>query len=130
LVNDLKIAVPTKGKKLLNDRVADTFSRAPTFTIVTTQSGKIRETTVINNSAKELTQGAGPMVASIMKDNSVNVVLSGDIGPGASRILKTIEIEIVDIEQGQKVRQVINNWLEEKLTNNRFKTGPDFSYRF
>lgn len=130
MVNDLKIAVPTKGKKLLNDRVADTFSRAPTFTIVTTQSGKIRETTVINNSAKELTQGAGPMVASIMKDNSVNVVLSGDIGPGASRILKTIEIEIVDIEQGQKVRQVINNWLEEKLTNNRFKTGPDFSYRF
>ena len=129
-MNDLKIAVPTKGKKLLNDRVADTFSRAPTFTIVTTQSGKIRETTVINNSAKELTQGAGPMVASIMKDNSVNVVLSGDIGPGASRILKTIEIEIVDIEQGQKVRQVINNWLEEKLTNNRFKTGPDFSYRF
>jgi len=130
LVNDLKIAVPTKGKKLLNDRVADTFSRAPTFTIVTIQSGKIRETIVINNSAKELTQGAGPMVASIMKDNSVNVVLSGDIGPGASRILKTIEIEIVDIEQGQKVRQVINNWLEEKLTNNRFKTGPDFSYRF
>ena len=130
MVNDLKIAVPTKGKKLLNDRVADTFSRAPTFTIVTTQSGKIRETTVINNSAKDLTQGAGPMVASIMKDNSVNVVLSGDIGPGASRILKTIEIEIVDIEQGQKVRQVINNWLEEKLTNNRFKTGPDFSYRF
>jgi len=113
-VNDLKIAVPTNGNKLLNDRVADTFSRAPTFTIVTIQNGKIRETTVINNSAKELTQGAGPLVASIMKENGVNVVLSGDIGPGASRILKTIDIEIADIEQGQKVRYAINNWLELK----------------
>ena len=112
MVNGLKIAVPTKGNKLLNDRVADTFSRAPTFTIITVHNCKIRETTVINNSAKELTQGAGPMVASIMKENGVNVVLSGDIGPGASRILKTIDIEIADIEQGQKVRHVINNWLE------------------
>lgn len=116
MVNGLKIAVPTKGIKLLNDRVADTFSRAPTFTIITIQNGKIRDTTVIHNTAKELTQGAGPMVASIMKENDVDVVLSGDIGPGASRILKTIDIEISEIEQGQKVRHVINNWLELKTS--------------
>ena len=115
-MNGLKIAVPTKGVKLLNDRAADTFSRAPTFTIVTIHNGKIRDTTVIHNTAKELTQGAGPLVASIMKENGVNVVLSGDIGPGASRILKTIDIEIFDIEEGQKVRQAINNWLELKTS--------------
>ena len=115
-MNGLKIAVPTKGIKLLNDRVADTFSRAPTFTIITIHNGKVRDTTVIHNTAKDLTQGAGPMVVSIMKENGVNVVLSGDIGPGASRILKTIEIEISNIEEGQKVRHAINNWLEPKTS--------------
>ena len=112
----MKIAVPTKGNKLLTDRVADTFSRAPTFTIVTIHNSKIRETTVINNSAKELTQGAGPLVARMMKENDVNVVLTCEIGPGASRILQTIGIEIIDIEQDQKVRYVINNWLESKTS--------------
>jgi predicted Fe-Mo cluster-binding NifX family protein len=115
-VNSLKIAVPTKGNKLLNDSVADTFSRAPTFTILTIHNDKIRETTVINNSAMELSQGAGPLVANIMKENDVNVVLSGDIGPGASRILQTIGIEIFYAQQGQKVRYAVNNWLESKTS--------------
>jgi predicted Fe-Mo cluster-binding NifX family protein len=116
LVNGLKLAVPTKGKKLLTDRVADTFSRAPTLTIVTIHNGKIRESTVINNSAKELTQGAGPMVASMMKENDVDVVLTGDIGPGASKILQTMGIEITDIGQDQKVKHAINHWLESKTS--------------
>jgi len=115
-VNGLKIAVPTTGNKLLNDRVADTFSRASTFTFVSVQNGKIVEVEFINNDAKELKQGAGPLVAGMMKDNSVEVVLSGDIGPGASSILNTIGIEIVKISSGLKVRNVINNWLKENAS--------------
>ncbi len=113
MVNDLKIAIPTTGIKLLNDRVADTFSRASTFTFVTVQNSKIMEVDFIKNDSKELKQGAGPLVASIMKENSVEIVLSGDIGPGASSILNTIDIKIVKIKSGLKVRNVINNWLEE-----------------
>lgn len=116
MVNDLKIALPTNGNKLLNDRVADTFSRASTFTFVTIQNGKIKETIVIDNNAKDLNQGAGPLVASIMKENGVDMVFSGDIGPGASRILKTIDIKIVETEPDQKVRHVINKWLDEKIS--------------
>ena len=101
------------GNKLLNDRVADTFSRAPTFTFVIVQNGKIMEVDLIKNDAQELKQGAGPLVASIMKENSVELVLSGDIGPGASSILNTIDIKIVKITSGLKVRNVINNWLKE-----------------
>ena len=112
-MNGLKIAVPTTGNKLLNDRVADTFSRASTFTFVTVQNGKIMEVDFIKNDAKELKQGAGPLVAGIMKDYSVEIVLSGNIGPGASSILKTINIKIVHISSGLKVRNVINNWLKD-----------------
>jgi len=112
LVNSLKIAIPTIGVKLLNDKVADIFSRASTFTFVTVQNGKIMEVDFINNDAKELKQGAGPLVAGIMKDNSVEVVLSGDIGPGASSILNTIDIKIVKIKSGLKVKNAVNNWLE------------------
>jgi len=111
-VNSLKIAIPTIGVKLLNDRVSDIFSRASTFTFVTVQNGKIMEVDFIKNDAKELKQGAGPLVAGIMKDNSVEVVLSGDIGPGASSILNTIDIKIVKIKSGLKVKNAVNNWLE------------------
>ena len=71
------------------------------------------EVDFIKNDSKELKQGAGPLVASIMKENSVEIVLSGDIGPGASSILNTIDIKIVKIKSGLKVRNVINNWLEK-----------------
>ena len=37
----MKIAVPSKGEKGLRDRVADTFSRAPAFTIVTIRDEEI-----------------------------------------------------------------------------------------
>ncbi len=53
-MNGLKIAVPTTGNKLLNDRVADTFSRASTFTFVSVQNGKIMEVDFIKNDAKGL----------------------------------------------------------------------------
>ena len=112
-MNSLKIAVPTTGNKLLNDRVADTFSRASTFTFVSVQNGKIMEVDLIKNDAQELKQGAGPLVAGIMKENGVELVLSGDIGPGASSILNTIDIKIVKIKSGLKVKNAVNNWLEE-----------------
>ena len=115
-MSGLKIAVPTMGNKLLNDRVADTFSRASTFTFVSVQNGKIMEVYFIKNDAKELKQGAGPLVAGIMKENGVEFVLSGDIGPGASSILNTIDIKIVKIKSGLKVRNVIYDWLKEKAS--------------
>ncbi len=108
----MKIAVPSKGDKGLRDRVADTFSRAPTFTLVTIQGGEITDVEVLKNEAAEMSQGAGPVVARTLKENQAEVLISGDIGPGATNILETIEIRIEKAEPGSKVKETVENWVK------------------
>ena len=108
----MKIAVPSKGEKGLRDRVADTFSRAPAFTIVTIQDDEISDVKVVKNKAAEMSQGAGPVAARTLKENQVDVIISGDIGPGSTNILETIEIHVEKAEPGAKVKQVVENWVK------------------
>lgn len=113
----MKIAVPTRTEKGLRDTVADTFSRAPTFTLVNIKKGVIEDVHIIRNNAAELRQGAGPLAVRTLKENQVNIVLSGDIGPGATSILETIEIGIERVEPGKKVKEVITKWMKENLNS-------------
>ncbi len=108
----MKIAVPSKGEKGLRDRVADTFSRAPAFTIVTIENDEISDVKVVKNKAAEMSQGAGPVAARTLKENQVEVLISGDIGPGATNILETIDIRIEKAEPGAKVKEAVENWVK------------------
>jgi len=108
----MKIAVPSKGDRGLRDRVADTFSRAPAFTIVTIRDGEITDVDVVKNKAAEMSQGAGPMAARTLKEHQVEVVVSGDIGPGATNILETIDIRIEKAEPGEKIKKVVESWVK------------------
>lgn len=108
----MKIAVPSEGEKGLRDRVADTFSRAPAFTIVTIHNRMIRDVKVVRNKAAEMSQGAGPVAARTLKENQVEVVISGDIGPGAVNILETIDIRVEKAEPGMKVKEVVDGWVK------------------
>lgn len=107
----MKVAIPTEKDKGLRDKVADIFSRAPTFTIISVVDGEIEDFQVIKNKAADMRQGAGPLAARTLKENGVNIILSGDIGPGARNILETIDIEIGEAEPGQIVKDVINRWI-------------------
>jgi len=107
----MKIAVPTQGDKGLRDRVADTFSRAPYFTIVTVENGAIAGKKVVQNKAAEVKQGAGPLAARTLKDAGVNVILSGEIGPGATSILDAFGIRVISASQNEKVRDAVDKCL-------------------
>ena len=109
----MKVAIPTETEKGLRDNVSDVFSRAATFTIITITDGKIEDVHVIKNKAAEMDQGAGPLAARTLKENGVDLILSGDLGPGARNILETIEIKIGNAEPGQKVNDAINAWIKE-----------------
>ena len=107
----MKIAFPTKSDKGQKDFVADVFARAPTFTIITVKNGKPTDTNVIINEAADLVQGTGPLVARAMKTHEVNVVVSGDIGPGAASFLETLEIKMIKTETGIKVSDALKSVL-------------------
>ncbi len=109
----MKIAFPTEGHRKLNDRVATTFSRAPTFTIVTIEDGKAQNSIVIDNQAASHEQGAGPLAVSTLKDHGVTVLIAGDVGPGAATILEALGIKVYSTEAGKKVKNVLTEWLDQ-----------------
>ena len=109
----MKIAFPTENYRKLSDRIATTFSRAPTFTIVTIEDGKTQDSIVIENQAVSHEQGAGPLAVSTLKDNGVTVLISGDVGPGASTILDALGIKVYSTKAGKKVKNVLADWLDQ-----------------
>ena len=108
----MKIAFPTEGHRKLSDRVATTFSRASTFTIVTVEDGKTRDSIVIENQAASYKQGAGPLAVSTLKDHGVSALITSDVGPGASTILDALGIKVYSTEAGKKVKNVLADWLD------------------
>jgi predicted Fe-Mo cluster-binding NifX family protein len=107
----MKLAFPTKSSEGQKDLVADVFARAPTFTIITVKNGGPTEIEVIQNEAADLTQGTGPLVARTMKNHNVDIVVSGEIGPGASNILETLEIKMIRTETGIRVSEALKKAL-------------------
>jgi len=109
----MKIAFPTEKHRKLSDRVATTFSRAPTFTIVTVEDGKTQDSIVIDNQAVSHEQGAGPLAVSTLKDHGVTVLIASDVGPGASTILDALGVKVYSTEAGKKVKNVLTDWLRQ-----------------
>ncbi len=107
------VALPTEGHNGLKDRVSGVFSRARTFTIVKLEDGKPIQVDILVNTAAELKQGAGPLAVKALKDNGVELVMSGDLGPGASTLLATIGIEAIKIEPGLKVSKAIKEAIKQ-----------------
>ena len=107
----MKIAIPTEKHMKYEDTVADTFSRAPTFTLISLENGEPSTVTVIDNKASEYSQGAGPLAAKTLKEKGVTVILSGELGPGAKTILQTLGIDFYQTEIGKTVKDVIDEWL-------------------
>ncbi len=98
------------GNRKLSNKVADTFSRAPTFTIVTLEDGEIKKIEVIENPGSTIDKGAGPYAARTLKDHEIDVLLSGEMGPGARNILEAFNIKIYEAQIGKKVKETIKEW--------------------
>jgi predicted Fe-Mo cluster-binding NifX family protein len=114
-MKSVKIAVPTKGDRGTRDVVSDVFARAPTFTIIEVVDGEVRNVAVEENPAANLKQGAGPVVAKMLKEKGVNVVASGEMGPGATTLLEMSGIRMVQVDPGVKVKDVLEKVKEDLL---------------
>ena len=111
----MRIAIPTVGKRKLTNKVADTFSRAPSFTIVTLEGTEIKSVKVVDNPGLNLNKGAGPIAVRTLKDQKTDVLLTGELGPGAREILETLNIKTYSVTIGKKVNETIENWVNLQL---------------
>ncbi|MGB9683687.1 MAG: NifB/NifX family molybdenum-iron cluster-binding protein [Candidatus Bathyarchaeales archaeon] len=104
------VAVATLGEKGLQDSVSHEFGHSKTFTIIEIEEGKIKNVKVIQNPAASISHGRGPLIAKKLAEMKVQMVISGEVGPGASAILKEFGIAQEVASSGQR----LENALKEK----------------
>ncbi len=104
-----RVAIPTKRKGGLEDIVSEVFGRANTFTVVDMEDSVIKNVKVLKNPAVSYQHGAGPIVVNMLIDSGVNVVLSGELGPGASALLEQHKIMMIAVKPGITVSEAIRN---------------------
>jgi predicted Fe-Mo cluster-binding NifX family protein len=117
----LKIAVATNEKNGLGDVVSNVFGRAKTFTIVDAEDENITDVRILENSALSYHHGAGPIAVKMLVDEGVEVVLSNELGIGASELLKQHNISIIPVKPGTNVGEAT----KKALRTYKEKVMPD-----
>ncbi len=105
----VKVAIPTEGKKGLEDTVSNVFGRAKTFTIINMSGKEVKSLKVIENPAVSYKHGAGPIVVKTLADLGINKVITGELGPGVSTLLDEFKIEKVLVEPRSLIREALKN---------------------
>ncbi|MFO7839911.1 MAG: NifB/NifX family molybdenum-iron cluster-binding protein [Desulfosalsimonadaceae bacterium] len=102
----MKIAVTSNGKDL-NAEVDSRFGRAANFIIVEPDS--MDYTVIENRQTMNLPQGAGIQAGKTIVDNQVDVVLTGNCGPKAFKVLEASGVKVVINAEGT-VKEVIEQF--------------------
>lgn len=108
----MKIAISSTGENIESE-VSDVFGRCPYFIIAEIKGRKAEKTEAIKNESINQNSGAGVSTAQLMAKNDVTAVISGNIGPRATDILKQFDIEIY--AGGGKVKDIIEAFIAGKL---------------
>lgn len=109
----LKIAVPTKTHAGLEDVISEVFGKAKTFTIVDVENGEVKNVQVVDNPAASYEYGAGPVAVKTLADLKVTLVISGQLGPGASSLLEHYGINHFSVQPNIKVADSIKEALSK-----------------
>jgi|GEM_PF-338947 len=95
----MRIAIATKEGGL-EDQVSPVIGRAPTFTVVETEDGKIVGSSVLQNQFAQAQSGAGIQVARILVDENVDAVIGGSFGPNLANLLSQSGVEMYQFQAG------------------------------
>lgn len=99
----MKIAVPTRGNV-----VDDHFGHCEKYTLYTIDGNKKIESTESLSSPEGC--GCKSNIGQILQQKGVNVLLAGNMGDGALRVLKSFGIDVIRGNSGD-ARQVVEAFL-------------------
>jgi len=106
----MKIAVPTLGKKGLEEKVSDHFGRCDTYTLLD-DNGQLLE--IIDNTSSH--NGGKGFPPELLKDHNVNVLLCKGIGPKAIELCEKCEIDVY-VSNENTVSEIVKNWKNNDLS--------------
>ena len=105
----MKIAVPSEGRKGLEERVAEHFGRCNTFTFLN-EKGEVVE--IIDNISEH--KGGFGLPAEIIKKHGANIVLCKNIGAKALNLCKKLGIGVF-IAHAETVKEMFELWKNNKV---------------
>jgi len=105
-----RIAVATVRDRGLEDIVSPEFGHSRTFTIIDIENGEVKNVEVLENPARNIAHGRGPIIGKSLADKGVEIVFTSGVGPGASAILEQLGVKIVTTKAGQKVEDVLREY--------------------
>lgn len=109
----MKVAITASGEDL-NSPVDRVFGRARYFVI--TDPEKTNVNVLENSQNVNAAQGAGIQAARQMADQSVNVILTGNVGPNAFKALDAASIKVFQFESDiLTVHDALNAWKKGRL---------------
>ena len=112
----VKIIVSSQPPGGLDSLVDPRFGRCSTFTIVDVDnSGKILNVQVIPNSAANAPGGAGIQATQLVASTGAQVIITGNLGPNASRALQQLGVAIFVAPLSITVRDAIMQYLSGML---------------
>ena len=119
----MKIAISSIGKTLESD-VDARFGRCSYFLIVEVdkENKKIKNTKVIENTAKAQTGGAGITAGEIVANEKVDAIITTNLGPRAFSIFEQFKIKIYNGKG--KIKKVIQDFINGNLKELSNATGP------
>ncbi len=102
----MRVLVATSSNGGLEDIVSPVFARAPTFTLVTVEGGRIKGVKVVRNEVASSGRGAGVRASQLAAGLKAEVVVAGNFGPLASETLAKAGIKTFRAS-GIRVREAI-----------------------
>lgn len=106
----MKLCIPTMDNGGLDDPVCDHFGRAPTFTVVDTDTNEVR---VVKNRSEHM-GGLGKPPEHIAKTGA-KVLICSSLGPRAIDMLVGFGVEVYVGATGT-AKDAVDAWKEGKLT--------------
>ncbi len=106
----MKVCIPTMGDGGMEASVSQHFGRAPTFTIVNLDT---REVQILANKGEHM--GGNVLPTDTLKDQGVQVIIVGNLGPKAIQAFAEQCIEVFVGATGT-VKDAIDDWREGLLT--------------
>ena len=107
---NMKIAVTTQGNDL-SAQIDSRFGRAPRFLIVDTET--MRFDVAPNTQSLDLAQGAGIQSAQNILVHKPDVVLTGNCGPKAFKVLRAAGVKVVVGVKG-KIADAVHDYIDGK----------------
>jgi predicted Fe-Mo cluster-binding NifX family protein len=112
-LSKMRLAIPTKGTKGLDDVVSDVFGKAKSFAIIDVAEGSVTGVEVVSNPAAEYKHGAGPITIKTLTEKGVTAVAARELGLGASTLLDQNNITRYKVEAGISVKKAVETVLKE-----------------